>query len=678
MKHDLPKISSAYQSKLTRSVISVTVFFIVYLILILFSLVMICLLGYGALEVISLKAGLVSFIIAIGLVSIGVFVFIFLVKFIFKKRNYVKTDLIEVTQQMQPELFAVINEVASETKVRPPKKVYLSPEVNASVSYDSVFWSMFLPVKKNLTIGLGLINTCSIGELKTILAHEFGHFSQRSMVIGGYVNQVEKIIFETVYNNKDYENFVLEGSGYPVLKFFGAISILFINAFRHILKSVSDFLFRNHASLRREMEFHADAVSTYVTNPHEQISVLLRSDLAAAAFNGTVHFYQQSKSYPMRNMYQNQASLMKLFSERNNHPYVNQLPKVDIEDLNRYNKTKVEIEDPWAYHPETSKRIAAILRNATKNVEANNELAEKLIRGFDQICSAMTAKVCEINNLTADPSYDEAQFLNLYNEKFPYQSFGFNGYYENYNPVIEDPDAAVAEWQDVQIDELFQDNNVALVYEKNGLENDIRVLRYLKDNPKVIKTFRYDGKLYKCSQAGKMIPQLEKELERITRVLSENDQRILNYFYHQAETGDRETLIGKYRLFSVLDKEFDVVQNAVNEFSGYMQFMTVTTSVEDIPRHRALLLRHEKPFKQQIAHFLNHSAYKEFFTEEQKDVYRTYVESDYIYFNNNRYLQTEVDTLFTVVNTCQEILNKTYLDYKRELLDFQSGLYKVS
>ncbi len=60
---------------------------------------------------------------------------------------------------------------------------------------------------------MGLINTTTAGELKTVLAHEFGHFSQRSMKVGGYVNQAEKIIFETVYNNKDYENFIMEFSG---------------------------------------------------------------------------------------------------------------------------------------------------------------------------------------------------------------------------------------------------------------------------------------------------------------------------------------------------------------------------------------------------------------------------------------------------------------------------------
>jgi hypothetical protein len=54
--------------------------------------------------------------------------------------------------------------------------------------------------------------------------------------VGGYVNQAEKIIFETVYNNKDYENFIMEFSGNAIFKFFGLISVSFINAFQSVLK----------------------------------------------------------------------------------------------------------------------------------------------------------------------------------------------------------------------------------------------------------------------------------------------------------------------------------------------------------------------------------------------------------------------------------------------------------
>ncbi|PKF76036.1 M48 family metallopeptidase, partial [Chryseobacterium sp. PMSZPI] len=186
MTNNLPKISSAYQSKLTSAIISVSFFFLIYLALILVSLLMVFLLGYGAIKLLSINVNYLTLIGAGGLFSVGGFVFIFLVKFIFRKNKYNTSHLIEVTRSHQPELFQIIDEIVAETKVQAPKRVFLSPDVNASVSYNSVFWSMFLPVKKNLTIGIGLVNSTSVGELRAILAHEFGHFSQRSMKIGGY------------------------------------------------------------------------------------------------------------------------------------------------------------------------------------------------------------------------------------------------------------------------------------------------------------------------------------------------------------------------------------------------------------------------------------------------------------------------------------------------------------
>ena len=51
---------------------------------------------------------------------------------------------------------------------------------------------MFLPVKKNLTMGLGLINSTTVSELKSILAHEFGHFSKYES--WNYTNQTEDAI----------------------------------------------------------------------------------------------------------------------------------------------------------------------------------------------------------------------------------------------------------------------------------------------------------------------------------------------------------------------------------------------------------------------------------------------------------------------------------------------------
>jgi Zn-dependent protease with chaperone function len=53
---------------------------------------------------------------------------------------------------------------------------------------------MFLPIKKNLQIGIGLMNSLTQDELKAVLAHEFGHFSQKSMKIGSYVYYANQVI----------------------------------------------------------------------------------------------------------------------------------------------------------------------------------------------------------------------------------------------------------------------------------------------------------------------------------------------------------------------------------------------------------------------------------------------------------------------------------------------------
>ncbi|WP_160138270.1 M48 family metallopeptidase [Chryseobacterium sp. c4a] len=682
MTNNLPKISHAYQSKLTSAIISVSAFFLMYLLLILTSLLMVFLLGYGGIQLLRIKVNYFTIFGAVGLFSIGIFVFIFLIRFIFRKNNYNTHHLIEVTRSHQPELFNMIDDIVRETKVQAPKKVFLSPEVNASVSYNSIFWSMFLPVKKNLTIGMGLINTTSTGELRTILAHEFGHFSQRSMKVGGYVNQAEKIIFETVYNNKDYENFIIEFSGgNAFFKIFGLISVSFINAFQYILKSISNFLFKNHASLQREMEYHADAISTYITNPEEQISSLLRLELSDSALHYALHFYMESnQKYLPKNLYENQTSLMKIFSERNNHPYVNGLPKVDMEDLTRYNKSKIEIEDQWASHPDIAKRVERIKKNETRNTSKDHQHAGELIKGYENICEALTSKYLTLLNIkNVGEVIDGNLFTTLYLENNHQElNSHFNGYYQRHHPILANIEVIIPNAEFEPQSDLFSDKKVSLVYEKAGIEQDLQTLKYLASQPKEIKTFRYNGILHKSKDAGSIIPQLEKELINVKTELHENDKSIFQYYYHICNDSQRMVLINQYKKMEAIDKEFDVFQESLNDFIGYLQFMATTLPFEEIRKHRAQLLKAEKPFKQKISNLLEGSAYKELITAEENDLLQQYVNAEYIYFNNDRYLQNEVDSVMLLIEKYQALLTTYYLNTKQELLNLQSDLEKVS
>ncbi|WP_426478448.1 M48 family metallopeptidase [Chryseobacterium sp. CBSDS_008] len=679
MTNNLPKISSAYQSKLVSAIVSVSVFFLIYLILILVSLLMVFLLGYGAVKMLSVYVNYFTLLGAAGLLSVGIFVFIFLVKFIFRKNHYSTRHLLEINRSHQPELFAIIDEIVAETKVMAPQKVFLSPDVNASVSYNSIFWSMFLPVKKNLTIGVGLINTTSVGELRTILAHEFGHFSQKSMKVGGYVNQAEKIIFETVYNNKDYENFILEFSGgNAIFKIFGLVSVGFINAFQSVLKSMSNFLFKNHASLQREMEYHADAISTYITNPEEQSSSLLRLELSDVAFNSSFNFYIESKQkYLPKDLYKNQFSLMKILSERNNHPYINGLPKIDAEDLTRYNKSRIEIEDQWTSHPDILKRIERVKTNETRRKAADHRYAKEIISGYDKICEIMTSKYLTLHTVkNVGEVIEDETFIKLYLDHNIYQTFSsdFNGYYERHNPVIENIESVIPDAVSHQDGDLFSDKKVSLVYEKTGIEMDIQTLQYLASHPKEIKTFRFNGTLYKAKDAAGLIPQLESELSRVKEELQENDKAIFQHYYHVSNEDIKKELVSKYKKLAVLDREFDVFQKSLNDFTVYLQFMAVTLPFEEIRKHRAKLLKAEEPFKLKTKELIENSAYKDALKIEDKIILQEFVNSEYIYFNKDKYLEHEVNAISSVIEKYQTLLNDHYFNSKLELLNFQADL----
>src|SRR5262249_56724551 len=71
-------------------------------------------------------------------------------------------------------------------------------EVNAAVMTHTGLTSLFWPTGKDLLIGLGLVNVLTLSEFKSVLAHEFGHFAQKSTRLGGYVYTANRIIYDLV------------------------------------------------------------------------------------------------------------------------------------------------------------------------------------------------------------------------------------------------------------------------------------------------------------------------------------------------------------------------------------------------------------------------------------------------------------------------------------------------
>src|SRR5207244_1928026 len=101
-----------------------------------------------------------------------------------------------------------LHRLADELGAPRPYRVYLSPGVNACVFYDLSLLNLIIPSRKNLDIGLGLVNVLNIGELKAVLAYEFGHFAQRTMAVGRWVYISHQIATHIVAKRDAFDRFL--------------------------------------------------------------------------------------------------------------------------------------------------------------------------------------------------------------------------------------------------------------------------------------------------------------------------------------------------------------------------------------------------------------------------------------------------------------------------------------
>lgn len=250
--------SLPFKKQVSKVIVSIILFFVVYVLLLLAATVLAVSCFYFGITIIIAVPKFLTLVLGFGLIAVGISLLFFLIKFIFSVSKNENAARALVTEEEQPDLFAFIRKVTEETKTPFPKKIYLSDAVNASVFYNSSFWSMILPVKKNLEIGLGLVNSINISEFKAVMAHEFGHFSQRSMKLGSFTYNVNRVIYNMLYENTSYTKFLQTwGSLHGLLSLFAGITAKVAQGIQWILKQMYQVINKNYLGLSREMEFHA-------------------------------------------------------------------------------------------------------------------------------------------------------------------------------------------------------------------------------------------------------------------------------------------------------------------------------------------------------------------------------------------------------------------------------------
>ncbi len=231
----------------------------------------------------------------------------------FKKAQKFKGKSVEITQESEPELYDFVQNLIKQTGAPKPKYIGVNNDVNAFVYYGNTFLSLFLPARKNLMIGMGLMNGLNVSEFKAVLAHEFGHFSQSSMRVGSYVYMANRIIHDMVYNRDRWDMLLDEWRAQDIRLSFMAYALMpvvwLVRQFMVLFYKLLNMLY---ASLQREMEFHADKVAVSVSGSDAIVTALWKLEFASEALQQAYqNIYHASKQeIYSQNIYDQQTSIL--------------------------------------------------------------------------------------------------------------------------------------------------------------------------------------------------------------------------------------------------------------------------------------------------------------------------------------------------------------------------------
>jgi Zn-dependent protease with chaperone function len=278
---EITRLDNAYRLRVIAMIGGLFLFLLLYILFI----VLAGLLAYGLLVLpipdLRGKAMLLFLVLKFGGAFAAVLLWLFLFKGLFKGQKVERSTYVPLQEKDHPDLFAFIRRVYQDTGSPRPRRVYASPDVNAALVYDTSLLNLFIPPRKDLLIGLGLVNVVNLSEFKAVLAHEFGHFAQKSVGLGSYLYVANRVMYDIIYSRDALDRFVDGWSrqdirlSIPAWCLKGVLWVV-----RKILSGTYQALNLLHLSLSRQLEYNADNVAVSVSGSDALIHGLARLSFA--------------------------------------------------------------------------------------------------------------------------------------------------------------------------------------------------------------------------------------------------------------------------------------------------------------------------------------------------------------------------------------------------------------
>ncbi len=179
----------------------------------------------------------------------------------------------ELLPSEHPKLFHEIRRIAARAGEAAPAHVYATNDVNAFVAQRGGIMGLFS--HRVMGLGLPLLRVLSVGELRAVLAHEFGHFAAGDTKLGPWVHKARSAMVRVLDNLASASNAASE---------VGTISLVFA-----VLHAPFRWFFSFYMSftqaLSRAQEFAADALSARLEGSETVVTALTKVERAALGYS---------------------------------------------------------------------------------------------------------------------------------------------------------------------------------------------------------------------------------------------------------------------------------------------------------------------------------------------------------------------------------------------------------
>ena len=452
----------------------------------------------------------------------------------------------EVTESDCPQLFQMIHEVALATRCKMPKHVYLSPDVNACVFYDTSFWSIFFPVRKNLEIGLGLFDGLNVSEVQAIIGHEFGHFAQESMKVGSAVYITNTVLYNLIYTDDNWDRRInkMRLSDLRSLRIAGELTHWLTGIIKQNTIRMYRFVEKGYLKLSRYMEFDADHVACRACGSNIFISALCKlsvlsyeeqhfEDIFTALLNDnkTVANYFQSKHITDRAI------------PRYGMPTVSAAMSLASPYQPTDSSSKVQVEDIWRTHPTTQDRIAnAQLIGTIKSPNCSDAwsllpeaVQDKVSRHLLQLIAGTRKDVQTITPEDFKHFVSEIVKQRFFREDlvtfFQRDILPFDASQLDVSTTIASP---------------FNEANRTLIRQYNALVQDYQTLLAVHEKRIDAQEVKYDGVIY--NRKNVPLAQLRQEYDVLVQKVVEIDKAVYVFLYQNSSADKQQHLTALYNV----------------------------------------------------------------------------------------------------------------------------------